>query len=84
MTMREQEIWAVISEHGYFWRGKYVQDQFEEVWTWNCEPNKLNAKFVAESWDKIVEVAEGKAETDILPRYADRRPFKIPDDEIPF
>ncbi len=80
MTMREQEIWAVICEHGFFWRGKYMQDPdtLDEAWTWQCSPDKLISKNVADSWDKIVEIAEGKAESDILPKYAARRPIEIP------
>ena len=33
MTFEEQQIWAVISEHGYFWRGRFVSDGDEEIWS---------------------------------------------------
>jgi hypothetical protein len=78
MTMDEQERWAVICEHGFFWRGKWVEEDLEEFWSWKCEPTKIITERVADSWDKIVEVAQGKAETTILPEYEKRRATGIP------
>lgn len=78
MTMDEQEIWAVICEYGFFWRGKWVTEGFEESWSWECEPAKLITERVADSWNKIVEVAQGKAETTILPEYEKRRATEVP------
>ena len=79
MTMREQEIWAVICEHGHFWPGKWVPDgPGTVIWSWECGPRDLITRRVADNWDKIVEVAEGKAETNILPKYEKRRTTETP------
>jgi hypothetical protein len=85
MTMDEQEIWAVISEHGYYWRGRWVQEHDEEVWKWNCDPDRLVINRIAESWNQIVAVAQRSANKDSLPDYRRQRPLQKPDtDEIPF
>ena len=82
MTMDEQEIWAVICEHGSFWRGHWVQEGDEEVWTWRCEPGKVLVNHVANNWSLIVAAAENAAQKNFLPGYQRRRPRQK--DEIPF
>jgi hypothetical protein len=88
MTMFEQEVWAIVCEHGYFWRGRWRSSGLEkEVWEWNCEPESLDMDRVAKCWDTIVAVAEGGADRSDLPTYVQERQaqkFADFDDEIPF
>ena len=78
MTMQEQEIWALICEHGSFWRGRWVQEGDEEVWTWQCNPNDVAIDRVAEHWKEILGVVEGSADKDSLPAFSKRRALEIP------
>lgn len=88
MTMFEQEVWAVICEHGYFWRGKWRPDgSGSEIWSWTCEPGKLTTERVGDAWDAIMAVAEGEASADALPPYIREQSVSKADnfdDEIPF
>ena len=97
MTFEEQQIWAVISEHGYFWRGRFVSDGDEEIWSWECAENVLLRDRVESEWTSIVKVALGDAKSDILPRAQENPKILAPlkkltapattvdlDDEIPF
>lgn len=88
MTMFEQEVWAVICEHGPFWRCKLGSDgSGKEVWSWECEPGRLVTERIAECWNAIVAVAEGEASGEDLPSYErERNSFKMgePDLEPPF
>lgn len=74
MTMEEQEIWAVICEHGYFWSGEWNNSGGEQVWTWEVENHSLYRERVGECWDRIVAVAEGREDAkEALPEYPRRR-----------
>ena len=42
MTMDEQEIWAVICEYGFFWRGKWVNEGLEEFGHGSANPPNLS------------------------------------------
>ena len=88
MTMEEQEIWAVICENGQFWRGKWKPDGDGKVWSWEAKPENLVKDRVAESWNEILQVANGETEAaEALPKFLKRRARKQTpdqDDEIPF
>lgn len=92
LTFEEQEIWEVVRETSYFWRGNWQGDS----WTWKCNEGALIRERVDEYWVKIQQVAAGEADKDALPRI--RRTSTTPkreppsrvspasdlDDEIPF
>lgn len=85
MTFEEQQTWACIRETGYFWRGRWVK----EDWVWNCEESMLVRERVDEHWETIVAVAEGEKEPKALPAAGrktavDAPPPSAMDDEIPF
>jgi hypothetical protein len=88
MTMEEQEIWAVICEHGHFWRGRWKDNEHVATWTWEARPDKLIHERVAESWEQILQVATEEAEAaEVLPKYLKHKHKGTPDDldaEIPF
>ena len=88
MTMEEQEIWAVICENGNFWRGKWKPGGDGEVWSWEAKPENLVKDRVAESWNEILQVANGETEAaEALLKFLKRRARKQTpdqDDEIPF
>ena len=74
MTMEEQEIWAVICEHGYFWRGIFVKSGDEDVWWWEVNEDSLQRERVGECWKDIVSVAEGNEKAEkALPSNPKRR-----------
>jgi hypothetical protein len=90
MTYEEQQIWAVVRENGYFWRGRFVDDGEEEVWVWDCGERSLLSDRLAQHWDRIVAVASGEAAVTTLPPWQHKRPSKSSpdhdplDDEVPF
>lgn len=77
MTLEEQEIWTLIREYGYLWRGHWKKEGSNEVWTWECEPSFLNRERLSELWDCIVQVAEGSLKVADLPTYTKRRPLSL-------
>ena len=77
MTISEQEIWAVICKCGYFWKGNWVAEEDEEIWTWKCEPGTLIGERVSANWPAIVALAGGD-KTATLPDYRRRRSVDIP------
>ena len=82
LTFEEQEIWELIRDTGWFWRGKWTGD----TWTWRCQDRELLRDRVEEQWDTILAVAEGTKPKDALP-VGVKNPangFGDLDDEIPF
>ncbi|MBT6314558.1 MAG: hypothetical protein HOJ21_15255 [Alphaproteobacteria bacterium] len=67
MTFEEQEIWAVICEHGYFWRGRWDTAGGQDEWRWDCVEDSVIRLRVAESWNTICEVTIGDADRSALP-----------------
>lgn len=94
MTFEEQEIWSTISENGYFWRGRWIDDGDGTRWVWSPKSANIIRERVEEHWDEIVRVATGEADkrelpqggTDPLlePQTPSARVPSPMDDEIPF
>lgn len=92
LTFEEQEVWELIRENGYFWRGRWKDDD----WNWKCEEQALVRERVDEYWEQLEAAASGDADKGVLPqvgkesgtpeRKAETRPkFGADlDDEIPF
>lgn len=85
MTFEEQEIWATISEHGHFWRGRWTREGDLERWVWSRDDSSILRDRVEEWWETIVKVAHGDLDRTKLPRL-ETRPAKGRDldDEVPF
>lgn len=64
LTFGEQEIWELIRETGYFWRGQWQND----MWHWKCEEGNLIRERVDELWDVLLAVADGEQGKDALPQ----------------
>jgi len=94
MTFEEQEVWAVICEVGYFWRGRYSGNGETQYWSWNFNEDSINRSRVENEWEKVLLVAEGELEKSELPQVISRKhPMNVSragsggadtDDEIPF
>lgn len=82
MTIEEQEIWAVICENGYFWRGQWLPDGSKQEWRWECRERSVIRERIAENWDAICAVAAGEAEHATLPTVGSPPPDD--DSDIPF
>jgi predicted transcriptional regulator len=93
MTFEEQEIWATISEHGHFWRGRWVREGDVERWAWSRDDSSILRDRVGEWWDTIVKVAHGELDRSKLPQLEPRAATSESgpsvkardlDDEVPF
>lgn len=93
MTFEEQEIWATISEHGHFWRGRWVREGDVERWAWSQDDSSILRDRVEKWWETIVKVAHGEMDRSKLPQISPRAatsetkpPAKSRDldDEVPF
>ncbi|MCH8952874.1 MAG: hypothetical protein IID49_12225 [Proteobacteria bacterium] len=86
MTYEEQEVWAVICENGYFWRGRWVGGGDPKRWQFDRDEKSVNRERIAEHWETIQRIAQGEEDKDELPQVRD--PAKThtgsADDEIPF
>jgi hypothetical protein len=85
MTFEEQQIWALIRENGFFWRGTWRND----VWYWDCDESSIVRDRVDEHWNALVAVAHGDEDPSTLPKWnrVKAAPPSTPgqlDDEIPF
>lgn len=69
MTFEEQELWSLIQNNGYLWRGNYNADG---EYRWSTTVNHrgdLHVDRLKETWDKFKAVAEGKADPSTLPKW---------------
>jgi hypothetical protein len=86
MTFEEQEVWAVICENGYFWRGHWIGGGDSNRWHFDRDEESVNRERIAEHWETIQRIAQGEEDKDKLPQVRD--PAKTHtgrmDDEIPF
>jgi len=71
MTFEEQQIWAVICETGFFWRGHYGSGELQH-WEWDCVEKSINRSRVREYWDDILKVAQGDLDRSCLPQIGPR------------
>lgn len=81
MTFEEQQIWALIEENGFFWRGRWQGD----VWRFDVDLDSINRERIDEHWEDLLAVARGEKSRETLPNI--RPPAPKPsgfDDEIPF
>ena len=61
LTHDEQMIWKVISTSPFLWRGSWIDDGDEEVWSWNSDkPFNVIFDRLRDNWDSIERVAEGQ------------------------
>ncbi|MCE8525713.1 hypothetical protein KBY23_10590 [Ruegeria pomeroyi] len=80
MTFEEQQIWALIEENGYFWRGRWNGND----WQYNSNLGSIIRDRVDDHWDDLLAVATGEKDVDALPRARPPEAQGIDDDEIPF
>lgn len=81
MTFEEQQVWALIEENGFFWRGQWKGG----VWRFEVCLEGITRDRVDEYWEDLLAVAVGEKTADVLPKA--RPPAPKPeelDDEIPF
>jgi len=79
MTFEEQQVWALIEENGYFWRGQWRSD----VWRFDTYLGSIIRDRVDEHWDDLLAVAAGEKAADTLPAaLAPKSPNM--DADIPF
>lgn len=83
MTIEEQEIWALIADNGYFWRGRWVPDGSTKRWVWEYREQSIVRERVAERWEALCAVASGESDISTLPSVGGPPPD--PDEsDIPF
>lgn len=80
MTFEEQNVWALIEENGYFWRGHWAGD----VWEFSVELGSIIRERIDEKWETLLAVAAGEKSEDDLPKISPPAPQSDFDDEIPF
>ncbi len=83
LTYEEQEIWTLICEQAYFWRGDWKREGDVKKWRWICKEESIIRERVHEYWETIIAVLNGEVTEDELPKIPDQ-PLDEIEAEIPF
>jgi hypothetical protein len=73
LTFEEQQIWTLIEENGFFWRGR----QWRNQWAWDVNLETIVRPRVDEFWQRILAVSNGDEDETSLPTPPIRAPKKI-------
>jgi len=83
---KEEVIWKLVTECGYFWNGSYQNNYAKEVseWSWEIREDHLNFKRLKEYWWLLKSIAEGEMGVNELPKSPKDKPLPPETDEVPF
>jgi hypothetical protein len=79
LSYEEQLVWKIIKEHGYFWKGNYLNNE----WTWQCRLEDAVFQLIRTHYKTILAVARQESSKMTLPAYAQIKVVNT-DNDLPF
>jgi hypothetical protein len=71
MTFEEQKVWKLIKRNGFFWKGHYDWDEWQDDgdWVWEIKKTYLVMSRLREHWNSFFAVARGELDESELPAW---------------